>query len=683
MAAMTDLAARLSRLPAAERARLLRHLRRDAPPGPEPPEAGPAPARPDSAQLDPAEYRRLTQLLPRGPSLTVRPATVHQAFAAQVASAPDAIAVVDEAGPLTYAELDRQARRLARMLAGRRIGPGQLVPVCVRRSGPGIAALLGILQAGAAYVPIDPKLPQRRIQAMLAGCGSRLGLADAQSAEALAGSGLEVMIIEGAAGDGPPADPRAAAASPDDRAYVLFTSGSSGAPKGVVVSHRAVHHFATAIALDYGMTGADTVLQFASLGFDVSVFEIFGTLLSGGRLVIVGDDERYGPSRLTEVMREHRVTVAELPPGLMPLLDPAALPDLRLVSVGGEPFPGRLVTDWARPGRRFVNGYGPTECTVAVTLFECAGQWERMPPIGRPLPNHSAFVLDAELRPVPAGAPGELCIAGPQVADGYLGQPQLTADRFPGNPYRTGHADARLYRTGDRARWTPDGNLEYLGRLDRQVKLRGFRIEPGEVEAAIMSYPDVRHAHVAVVDVAGRGPLLVGYLLPGGGARDRPDWADGLPRHLAERLPAYMVPQAFADVAEFPLGPSGKIDARALPPPVLDAGRPVAGLSEAGPATAGRIAAEVLAPLLAVDELPADADFFAAGGDSLLAIRSVAAVIGMFGVEVSIADFLEDPTARHLAALVGEQQEAAQGEHRVLLATLADIERPDPPGEER
>jgi acyl-coenzyme A synthetase/AMP-(fatty) acid ligase/acyl carrier protein len=392
----------------------------------------------------------------------------------------------------------------------------------------------------------------------------------------------------------------------------------------------------------------------------VSVFDVFAALLTGARLVVAGDRERAEPDALTALLRSERVTVAELPPVLLPLLDPD-LPELRLVSVGGETFPGSLVERWTMGGRRFVNGYGPTETTVAVTLKECAGSWDRTPPIGRPMPNHQALVLDAGLQPLAPGVAGELCIAGAGVARGYAGQPALTAASFVPNPYPTVPGE-RIYRTGDLARWLPDGDLEFAGRLDRQVKVRGFRVELGEVEAVLGGHPAVARCAVEAVG-GGGGTSLVGYVEPAAGAGVEPG---PLRDFVAGKLPAYMVPARVVVLDRMPLTANGKVDRRALPAP--DDARPDGVASFVAPRTEveRRIAAEVFAAVLELAEVGVTDDFFALGGNSIQAMQAVSRLRSVAGAEVPLADFFEMPTVEGLArALEAGRWEAGTDESRL------------------
>ncbi|MFC4061516.1 amino acid adenylation domain-containing protein [Planomonospora corallina] len=590
-------------------------------------------------------------------------ATLDRLFRERARERPGAVAVRSGDTVVDYATLDRWSEAVAGELRAR--GARRDEPVAVRlcRGPAAVAAVLGVLKAGAAYLPVDPAAPPERVDAILADASVRLALVEPGGPGGAALPGR----VEAVPVPAPPAGEVAAVppvCEPGDLAYVLYTSGSSGVPKGVMVEHRSVAHFSRAIAADYGITPADRVLHFAPLTFDVSVFEIFTTLLAGAELVVAGDEERHDPELLTALMRRADVTVAELPPALMPLLDQRRLPGLRLVSVGGEAFPGGLVAEWTAGERRFVNGYGPTEATVAVTLMNCVGSYDRNPPIGRPMAGHQAFVLDGRLRPVPPGVPGELCVAGPGVARGYLGRPELTAERFVDNPYADGEATARLYRTGDLARWLPGGNLEFLGRTDRQIKLRGFRIEPGEVEAVLLRQPGVEQAVVTVVAGADGERVLVGYAT---GTAD----AETVRRGAAERLPGYMVP-VVVTLDELPRTPHGKVDLAALPAP---AGHADAEITAPRDTVEEKIAHGVVAPLLGREHVDVEADFFSLGGSSLQATTAVSRVRGHFGVDIALADFFSRPTVAGLAALVRDAQHDAAAEQERLMSVFDRIEQ--------
>jgi amino acid adenylation domain-containing protein len=554
------------------------------------------------------------------------PATVPELIARQD---PDAVAVVAADGQLTYRQLLGRAAGLAAELRASGIGVEDRVAVCLPRTSAMVWVPLGIMLAGAAYVPVDPKYPQARIDYLCADAG------------------VSTMVTT--APEDLPEKDFADHSRSDGAAYVIYTSGSTGQPKGVLVEHRAVVDFSRHIAQAYRIGPETRLLGFAALTFDVSVFDLWSALCSGATLVLAGDEERLSVEALRRLMIERRVTMAELPPSLMPLLDPGELPDLRLVSVGGEAPPGRLVDEWATGGRELWNGYGPAETTVAVTLMRCEPpSGGRIPPIGLPMPNHRAYVLDERLRLVPPGVAGELCIAGAGLARGYLGRPGHTADRFMPDPFGTEPGE-RLYRTGDLARWAPDGVLEFLGRVDRQVKIRGFRVELGEIESVLAADQRVRQVAVEVWE-----GHLTAYVVPSATA---PALAE-IREIAAARLPDYMVPTRLAVLTELPRTPSGKIDRRALPVPPEPHSEPESG-DTAWSELERAIAAEVLGPLLGLSTVDRTADFFELGGNSLQATQVTARVRDRLGVEVGLADFLAEPTVARLAALVEQERRRA------------------------
>ncbi|MEW2577320.1 non-ribosomal peptide synthetase [Streptomyces syringium] len=492
---------------------------------------------------------------------------LHELFEEQAGHTPNAVAVHCDGVELTYRDLARRAAQLSRMLPGP-LAPGQPVGICLERSADLVAALLAVLTAGGCYVPLDPSLPPGRLRFIAEDAGLKLVLTSAASADRLEGIAVRAVLVDGdarGADDGPPVggtqDGRRAPC-PHDPAYVIYTSGSTGRPKGVVVEHRsAVDVLLRKIALG-GLGPGSRMLGFASAAFDVSLLEIFGTLLSGATLVLATEEDRLDMGRLQALMVTQRVTAADLPVALLPLLDPEEFVGLGFLSTGGEAPPGAQLDRWAAPGRAVWNSYGPTETTVDVTMYRCtAPAGEMSPPIGRPMPNHRVYVTDPALRLLPPGAAGELCVAGAGLARGYLGAPALTAERFVDDPW--GPPGSRLYRTGDLVRWNADGQLEFLGRADGQVKVHGHRIELGEIEAHLTRHPDVRQAAVTVRRDSAV-PTLVGYVVPRNGADPAPA---ELRAHLGRSLPGYMVPHAYVTLDRLPLGPSGKLDRRALPAP--------------------------------------------------------------------------------------------------------------------
>ncbi|MFO7587519.1 MAG: non-ribosomal peptide synthetase, partial [Gemmatimonadota bacterium] len=450
-------------------------------------------------------------------------------------------------------------------------------------------------------------------------------------------------------GKGP--DGVASGAGPGDLAYVIYTSGSTGVPKGTELRHGGLCNLAEAQRVAFGIEPGDRVLQFAPLSFDASVWETFMALANGATLVVAGPEELVGTA-LAEVLARERIGVVTLPPSVLAVLPEAELPDLRVVVSAGEACGAELVDRWAG-GRAFFNAYGPTETTVCAAMHRCE-PGEGAPPIGRPLPNVRCYVLDGRLRPVPVGVPGELCVGGVQVARGYLGRPDLTAERFVADPY--GPPGGRLYRTGDRVRWRADGELEFLGRLDEQVKVRGFRVEPGEVEAVLAGHEAVRACAVLARADATGAPRLVAYVVPEGGRPASGDGAEGpslvaaLRTWLGERLPGYMVPAAWVELAELPMTPAGKVDRRALPEP--DARAAVEAPYVAPRTETETTLAALCAELLGVERVGLHDNFFELGGHSLLATQLVSRVRDTLHVDLPLRTLFERPTLEQLAAAV-------------------------------
>lgn len=475
-------------------------------------------------------------------------------FAAWVARTPDAPAVTDGRRTWTYRELDRLANRLAHDLIARGVGPERTVAVVLPRSAELVIAEIAVAKAGGAFLPVDPAYPAARRSLMLSDARPAVVLDDPAQTRPATGP------------DRAPRDSdRLAPLCAEHPAYVIYTSGSTGTPKGVTVPHTGLGAFAAAAAAQYDVAPGARVLQFSSPSFDASVLELCISLLSGATLVVPPDGPWLG-EELAAVLAEHRITHALIPPAALATV-PApsagnALPDLRTLIVGAEACPAELVDRWAT-GRRLINSYGPTEATVVASWTGPLAVGGGTPSIGRPLPHTQVHVLDAAMRPVPAGTGGELYVGGAGVARGYLDRPGLTAARFVASPY--GPPGTRLYRTGDLARWTSDGELEFLGRADRQVKVRGFRIEPGEIEAALARHPRVAEAVVIVREDEPGRQRLVAYVTPGEPVR--PPQPAELRAAVSRSLPAHMVPSAVVVLDAFPLTAQHKIDRRALPAP--------------------------------------------------------------------------------------------------------------------
>ncbi|MEV0238487.1 non-ribosomal peptide synthase/polyketide synthase [Streptomyces sp. NPDC050674] len=557
-------------------------------------------------------------------------------FTGWVTRAPDAPAVTDGRSTWSYAELARRAGRLAAHLAASGAGPERTVALVLPRSMELIAAELAVALTGAAFLPVDPDYPAERRALMLA---------DAAPAVVLDDLGRIRALMEG---QEPETDPVPSRALPDHAAYVIFTSGSTGTPKGVTVTHRGIAGFATAAAERYAVGPGDRVLQFSSPSFDASVLELFISVLSGATLVVPPNGPWLG-DELAAVLDEHRISHALIPPAALATLpDPADigdLPSLRTLIVGAEACPATLVDRWA-PGRRMINSYGPTEATIVATWTGPLTAGTGTPAIGSPLPGTEAHILDAALRPVPPGTEGELYVGGDGLARGYLNRPGLTAARFVAHP--SGPPGARLYRTGDRVRRRADGDLEFLGRADRQVKVRGFRIEPGEIEAALMRDPEIREAVVVVRDEEPARGRLIGYVTPADPAR-RPD-PPRLRAGLTAALPAHMVPSAVVVLDALPLTPQHKIDLRALPAP---GGAPAEQHVE--PRTDDeRTLAAIWADVLGVDTVGVTDDFFDLGGDSILAARTLTRIREAFGARLTLRDVFTARTVGALAPLTAD-----------------------------
>ncbi|WP_221351969.1 non-ribosomal peptide synthetase [Streptomyces beigongshangae] len=569
----------------------------------------------------------------------VEPLPLGDLFEAWVSRTPDAPAVTDGRRTWSYRELAERTGRLAADLVRRGAGPERTVALVLPRSLELIAAELAVARAGAAFLPVDPQYPKERRAWMLRDAAPAVVLDDP--------AGLRAVM----AADGPATGPRPRVDA-DHAAYVIYTSGSTGTPKGVTVTHRGVAAFAAGAAAQYTVGPGDRVLQFSSPSFDASVLELFISVLCGATLVVPPDGPWLG-DELASVVNEHRITHALIPPAALATLpDPALIGPGRFSTliVGAEACPAELVDRWA-PGRRMINSYGPTETTIVASWTGPLSAGGGTPSIGRPLAGTGAHVLDEAMRPVPPGTEGELYVGGAGVARGYLGRPGLTAGRFVASPF--GPPGARLYRTGDRARWNTDGELEYLGRADRQVKVRGFRIEPGEIETALRRHDGVRDAVVVVREDEPGRRRLVGYVTPADPGHT-PD-PDDLRTVAAAVLPPHMVPAAVVVLDALPLTPQHKIDHRALPAPVR-----AAAAGRVAPRTPQeRALAGVWADVLGVGSVGAEDDFFELGGDSILAARLLARIRAELGARLSVRDVFTARTVAALARLTGSPSSSA------------------------
>ncbi|MBI5397076.1 MAG: amino acid adenylation domain-containing protein, partial [Verrucomicrobia bacterium] len=552
---------------------------------------------------------------------------------------------------LTFEELEAHANRLAHYLRARGIGRGSFVGIWLSRSMDVYVAMLGALKAGAAYVPLDPDYPEDRVAYILADCGTQALITTSQFASRCgAFKGALICLDAGHKGISAQPSRKLTAAEtgtrPDDLCYVIYTSGSTGRPKGVQIEHRSACNLVRAEAKIFPVRSSDRVYQGFSVAFDASVEEIWLAFNAGATLVVGTREMVQSGPELSRVLTEAGVTVFSTVPTLLAMQE-EDIPTVRLLIMGGEACPQDLANRWCKPGRRMVNTYGPTEATVIATWGDL--QPGRRVTIGKPAPNYRCYILNEQLQPVPVGVPGELCIGGVGVARGYVGQPELTAEKFVPNPFeRDGDNAPRLYRTGDLVRWTSGGEIEFLGRLDSQVKLRGFRVELSEIEAVLMECDGVRAAAVAVREDVPGVQQLAGYAVPGAGAAFDEERALA---HLRTRLPAYMVPGLIETVAELPTLPSGKVDRRRLPAPRPRAAKARADLVEPRTELEAKIA-RVWQSLFAPAAVSIHDDFFRElGGHSLLAARMVSELRKDPALRgLSVLDVYSQPTIEKLAA---------------------------------
>jgi amino acid adenylation domain-containing protein len=563
-------------------------------------------------------------------------------FEAWARRAPDAVAVVAPDGTLTYAELDARANRLAHRLRRMGVGPDARVALLLERSAALVTAKVAVHKAGAAYLPLDTTGPIDRAAYMLDVAGAAAVVTRAGLRDRVPAGGVPVIEVdtEDAALAAEPSDAPAVDVHPDNLAHVIFTSGSTGQPKGVAVPHRGVSNLVEWSHFGEVVGPGDRSAMFGSPTFDVTVLEVWSALARGAALYVVPDEVRGDPAALVRWVGEQEIAVwyAATPvveAAFEAMRQGAPRPRaLRVMCAGGDALRVRP-PEWLR----LVNVYGPTEATVGSTSADVAPAGEGLPTIGRPMENYRAYVLDARREPVPVGVPGELHLGGAGLARGYLGRPALTAERFVPSPF--GAPGARMYATGDRVRWLERGELEFMGRTDEQVKLRGFRIEVGEIEAALLAHPAL--AQAAVLLRREGGGRLVAWVAPGEGAAVPP--AAELREHLRQRLPDYMVPSVFVAMDTLPKTPNGKVDRKALPEPAAEpraARRPQSGVE--------RRIAKVWEDVLAIGEVGLDDNFFEIGGHSMLVAKMQERLATELGKPITVVELFQFPTVAALAA---------------------------------
>lgn len=574
----------------------------------------------------------------------------HRLIEDQAEKRPDAVALSYDSSTVTYIDLDRRANQLAHLFQKKGVLPGSIIGVCLPRGVESIISILAILKIGGVYLPIDPQYPEDRILYMLRDAAPLLVLTSEKVSHCIPEEIAAICLdsvqqeISLQSYTSPAVEVR-----PGHLAYIIYTSGSTGKPKGVMVEHHSLVNLILAQIPLFELGPASRVLQMISFSFDASIGEIFRTLASGATLYIADKDKVMPGPPLLKFLKDNEITAIAVAPSLLASVPEENLPQLRTVTVGGEACPPEVAKRWGR-NRRIINCYGPTESTIAATL---AVNWDhrKKPPIGRLLANIEGYVLDAKMRPVPVGVPGELFLGGAGVARGYLNRPDLTARSFVAHPFKAGE---RVYRTGDLVRWLPDGQLDFLGRIDAQVKIRGYRIELGEVEACLGSHPKVSACTTNVFSDKNGTTSLVGYIV---GIDGVVPGDSELRDFMKQRIPEYMVPTIFTAIPALPLSPNGKVDRKALPPPSVECNRerifPRTPIEE--------MIAGVWTDILGIREISVNDSFHELGGHSLHATRIVSRLSSTLDVEISLGVLFAKGTVAALAQYVEESRQVSCG----------------------
>lgn len=577
------------------------------------------------------------------------PQCVHQLFEAQVERTPDALAVAGKDERITYSQLNRRANRIAHYLRGRGVGPEVLVGICLNRSVEMVVGSLAILKAGGAYVPLDPVYPPERLSFLLEDSGVSLLITQQHLVENLPRSTVEAVFLDGNESNfgQQPTENCENAATAENLAYVIYTSGSTGRPKGVEITHRSLLNLVRWHQTAFEVTPDDRASLLASVGFDAAVWETWPYLSAGASLHLPDEVTRLSPDQLRDWLVNNEITISFLPTVLaeriMDLEYPAST-TLRILLTGAE-----TLRHYPSPKLPFkvVNNYGPTECTVVATSgFVPAGVCsDALPTIGRPIANTQVYILDERLRPVAAGMAGELHIGGAGVARGYRHQPDLTAEKFIRDPF-SDEPGAQLYKTGDVARYLSNGEIAYLGRIDDQIKIMGYRIEPNEIVAVLDRHPSVQASVLIAHEDTHGEKHLVAYVVLNS---ESPPAADDLRRFLLNELPEYMVPAVFVQLAALPLTQNGKIDRRALPAP--DSENTLRDQAFTAPRTiVEERLATILCSLLKLDQVSVYDNFFFLGGHSLLGTQLIAQIRSRFGVEIALRKLFDTPTIAELSS---------------------------------
>ncbi|HLH60440.1 MAG TPA: non-ribosomal peptide synthetase [Ktedonobacteraceae bacterium] len=601
--------------------------------------------------------------------------SIHQLFEAQVARTPLRAALISGQQRITYQELNRQANRLAAYLCRSGVGREALIGICMQRSIEMVIGLLGILKANAAYVPLDPAYPRERLAFMLDDARPAILLTQQHLAARLPSHERTICLDRDWQAIAQESEENVSGGVGGDHiAYMLYTSGSTGVPKGVLGTHRAAINRFCWMWNAYPFEQHEVCCQKTSLSFVDSVWEIFGPLLQGIPVVIIPDPLVKDSRQLLQTLAAHAVTRIVLVPSLLRVLLESenlqnSLPCLKYWTSSGETLSVDLAQRFLRqmPNSILLNLYGSSEVAADVTFYDVRNYTSQTSiPIGRPIANTQIYLLDEQMLPVPSGAPGELYAGGDGLARGYFNRPELTASRFVPDPF-TGKPGARLYRTGDIARYLDDGNIEYLGRLDHQVKLRGVRVELGEIESVLGQHPAIRQVVVVAREDAPSDKRLLAYVVSHEKQSASPD---ELQKHMLERLPDYMVPSAFVFLEQLPLTPNGKLDRQALPVPVL--ARPALSSDFLAARTPIEEAiAAIWSQALGIEQIGVHDNFFELGGHSLLAMQILSRLQADFSIELPVHRFLEAPTVAQLAEMLQQGQNNGSTSHKPSLRSIS------------
>jgi amino acid adenylation domain-containing protein len=600
--------------------------------------------------------------IPRSPHCKQN--NIAELFTREATTSPRNVALVAGLDSLTYAELEFRSNRIANNLQSLGVSPDVVVAICMSRSLESIVAALGVLKAGGAYLPLDPECPVDRLAFMLNDAKPGVLLANGCIAGGLSAGPWQTLAADVPAITGCPSATPHIDLSPRNLAYVIYTSGSTGHPKGVEVSHLSLLNLVHWHQSAFGVTSADRATHLASVGFDASVWELWPYLTAGASVFVVDEEVRRRPESLRDWLIAHEITISFVPTALCEELIKLKWPDktkLRFLLTGADRLnhypPANLPF-------QLVNNYGPTECAVVATSAPVFSDHrpDRVPPIGRPIDNTQVHILDHDLDPVPFGEAGEIHIGGLGLARGYRNRPDLTAEKFIPNPFST-ELGSRLYKTGDIGRWLPDGEVAFLGRMDEQLKIRGYRVEPAEIVAVLNQHPLVRASSVVADDSAG-DRRLIAYIVPPSGIQ--PTDAT-LREHARTQLPEYMVPAVFVLLPELPLGSNGKLNRAALPD--ISEANILRDNVYAPPRTPveERIAG-IVAPLLHLERVGVNDNFFLLGGNSLLGTQLITRLVDTFDIALSLRNIFDNPTIRELSAQVEQlihEKVAAMGEHEI------------------